>query len=45
MAPRAVTREDLAGAARAALGSERKIKEVARLAGGTTKGVYQARIC
>lgn len=41
MAPRKVTREDLAGAARAALGRERTIKEVTRLAGGTTKGVYR----
>ena len=41
MAPRKVTREDLAGAARAALGSERKIRELTRLAGGTTKGVYR----
>lgn len=41
MAPRKVTREDLARAARAALGSERKIRELARLTGGTTKGVYR----
>ena len=41
MAPRVVTREDLAGAARAALGSGSKIKDVTRLAGGTTKGVYR----
>jgi Phosphotransferase enzyme family len=41
MAPRKVTREDLAGAARAALGSEREIRELTRLAGGTSKGVYR----
>ena len=41
MAPTRVTREDLAAATRAALGSDRKIKEVTRLAGGTTKGVYR----
>jgi hypothetical protein len=41
MAPRKVTREDLAGATRAALGSERRIRELTRLAGGTTKGVYR----
>ena len=41
MAPRKVAREDLAAATRAALGSDRKIKEVMRLAGGTTKGVYR----
>ena len=41
MAPRQVAREDLAGAARAALGSERTIEDVTRLAGGTTKGVYR----
>jgi len=41
MAPTNVTREDLAAATRAALGSDRKIKEVTRLAGGTTKGVYR----
>jgi hypothetical protein len=41
MARGVVTREDLAGAARAALGTERKITEVTRLAGGTTKGVYR----
>jgi len=41
MAPAKVTPEDLAAAARAAVGSERKIKDVMRLAGGTTKGVYR----
>jgi hypothetical protein len=41
MTPRTVTREDLAQAARAAVGTERKIRELARLAGGTTKGVYR----
>jgi Phosphotransferase enzyme family len=44
MAPSRVTREELAGAARAALGSKRKIREVTRLAGGTTKGVYRLTI-
>ena len=41
MAPGKVTREDLAAATRAALGSDRKVKGVTRLAGGTTKGVYR----
>jgi hypothetical protein len=41
MAPGKVTREDLAESARSALGSERKITELTRLAGGTTKGVYR----
>ena len=41
MAPGKATREDLVDATRAALGSEPKIKEVTRLAGGTTKGVYR----
>jgi hypothetical protein len=44
VAPRKVTREDLAEAARAALGSGRKLKEVTRLAGGTTKGVYRLAV-
>jgi Phosphotransferase enzyme family len=44
MAPRRVTREHLAGAIRAALGGEREIREVTRLAGGTTKGVYRLRM-
>jgi aminoglycoside phosphotransferase (APT) family kinase protein len=44
MGPRRVTREDLAAAARAALGSDRKIKEVTRLPGGTTKGVYRLTV-
>lgn len=41
MAPRDVTRDDLAGAARAALGSRRRLDRVARLSGGTRKGVYR----
>ncbi len=41
MAPRKVTREDLARAAGAALGSEREVRELTRLTGGTTKGVYR----
>ena len=41
MAPRDVTRDHLAGATRAALGSGRQLDGVARLAGGTTKGVYR----
>lgn len=41
MAPRDVTRDHLAGATRAALGSRRQLDGVARLAGGTTKGVYR----
>jgi hypothetical protein len=44
MAPRKVTREDLAAATRAALGSDRKVKGVTRLAGGTTKGVYRLAV-
>jgi hypothetical protein len=44
VAPRKVTREDLAEAARAALGTGRRIKEVTRLAGGTTKGVYRLAV-
>src|SRR6201996_6270655 len=38
---RKVTREDLAAATRAALGSDRQISEITRLAGGTHKGVYR----
>lgn len=41
MAPGKVTAEDLAAVARAALGSDRKIKGVTRLAGGSAKGVYR----
>lgn len=41
MAPRDVTRDHLAGATRAALGSGRQLDGIARLAGGTTKGVYR----
>src|ERR1700722_17075633 len=41
MAPRTVTAEDLAAATRAAMGSDRKIKGVTRLAGGSAKGVYR----
>jgi hypothetical protein len=41
MAPRTVTAADLTAAARAAMGSDREIKAVARLAGGTAKGVYR----
>ena len=44
MAPRKVTREDLAAVTRAALGSDRKVKGVTRLAGGTTKGVYRLTV-
>ena len=44
MVPRKVTREDLAAATRAALGSDRKVKGVTRLAGGTTKGVYRLTV-
>lgn len=39
MAPRAVTRDDLAGAARAALGG--RLVAVRRLPGGSRKGVYR----
>jgi hypothetical protein len=41
MAPRDVTRDHLAGATRAALGSRRQLVGVARLVGGTKKGVYR----
>jgi Phosphotransferase enzyme family len=41
VAPRAVTRDDLAGAVRAAFGSIRTLDAVARLAGGSQKGVYR----
>ncbi|GAA3785922.1 phosphotransferase family protein [Streptomyces chiangmaiensis] len=41
MAPRAVTREQLAGAARAALGGGRRLEAVERIAGGSKKGVYR----
>jgi hypothetical protein len=41
MAPKAVAREHLAGAARAALGGGRRLDAVERLRGGTTKGVYR----
>ncbi|MFJ8113393.1 phosphotransferase family protein [Streptomyces sp. NPDC096132] len=41
MAPRTVTRDHLAGAARAALGGGRRLETVERLAGGTRKGVYR----
>jgi hypothetical protein len=40
VAPRTVTRDDLAGAARAAFAT-RTLKGVSRLAGGTQKGVYR----
>jgi len=41
MAPRKVTQDELAGAARAALGGGRRLERVERLAGGTSKGVYR----
>jgi Phosphotransferase enzyme family len=41
MAPRTVTAEDLAAATRAAMGTDRKIKGVTRLTGGSAKGVYR----
>jgi hypothetical protein len=41
MTPRPVTRDDLAGVARAALGRHRALESVARLAGGSRKGVYR----
>jgi hypothetical protein len=41
MPPKAVTRDELAGAARAALGGGRRLEAVERVAGGTTKGVYR----
>jgi hypothetical protein len=41
VAPRTVTRDDLAGAAQAAFGSIRTLDGVARPAGGTQKGVYR----
>lgn len=41
MAPGSVTREQLAGAARAALGGGRRLEVVERVAGGSKKGVYR----
>lgn len=41
MAPRTVTRERLAGAARAALGGGRRLEAVEPVAGGSKKGVYR----
>lgn len=41
MAPRAVAREWLAGAARAALGGGRRLEAVERVSGGSKKGVYR----
>jgi hypothetical protein len=41
VAPRKVTKEDLAGAARAALGGGRRLEAVQRVAGGSRKGVYR----
>jgi len=41
MAPRTVTRSELAGAARAALGGGRRLDRVERLGGGSRKGVYR----
>lgn len=41
MTPREVTRSQLAGAARAALGGGRRLEAVERLTGGITKGVYR----
>lgn len=41
MAPGAVTRERLAGAAQAALGGGRRLAAVERVAGGSKKGVYR----
>lgn len=41
MAPRAETREQLTGAARAALGGGRRLEAVERIAGGSKKGVYR----
>lgn len=41
MAPRKVTQDQLADAARAALGGGRRLEAVERVAGGTTKGVYR----
>lgn len=40
VAPKAVTREQLAGAARAAMGG-RRLEAVERVAGGSKKGVYR----
>jgi len=41
MAPRNVTREDLSGAVRAALGARRRLESVERLAGQTRIGAYR----
>jgi hypothetical protein len=44
VAPGLVTRDQLAGAARAAFGGGRRLETVRRLAGGTRKGVYRLRL-
>lgn len=44
MAPKDATRDRLAGATRAAVDGGRRLQGVARLAGGTTKGVYRLAI-
>jgi hypothetical protein len=41
MAPHPVTRAGMAGAARAALGRDRALESIVRLAGGSRKGVYR----
>jgi hypothetical protein len=41
MAPRTVTREELASAAKAAFGGRGRLESVQRLTGGTSKGVYR----
>lgn len=41
MTPKEMTRHQLAGAARVALGGRRRLETVERLEGGTTKGVYR----
>ena len=41
MAPRKVTRDELAAAVRAALGSRRRLAALERLTGGSRKGVYR----
>jgi hypothetical protein len=41
VAPRKVTRDQLAGVANAALGGGRRLEAVERVAGGTRKGVYR----
>lgn len=44
VAPKLVTRDQLAAASRAAFGGSRRLESVERLAGGSRKGVYRLRL-